>query len=60
LSIEELSGIIEAILFVSGDPVFIGDIASNLEIAQLDVEHAVEHIQKKYDERKILTGKYIY
>jgi len=51
LSIDELSGIIEAILFVSGDPVFIGDIASNLEIAQLDVEHAVEHIQKKYDEQ---------
>ncbi|MGI6739503.1 MAG: SMC-Scp complex subunit ScpB [Christensenellales bacterium] len=51
MNIEELSGIIEAILFVSGDPVSIGEIALNLELAELDVQRAVEHLQNKYEEQ---------
>ncbi len=45
----EISNIIEAILFVAGEPVSIGDLSAALEISEMETMHAVEEMQKQYD-----------
>jgi segregation and condensation protein B len=45
----DISNIIEAILFVAGEPVSIGDLSAALEMSELETMHAVEEMQKQYD-----------
>ena len=44
-----IAHIIEAILFVAGEPVAIGDLAAALELSEMETMHAVEEMQKQYD-----------
>lgn len=45
---EKLTNIIEAILFVSGNPVAIKDIAEKLELEEKEIVAAVKKLQEKY------------
>ena len=52
----EAAHIIEAILFVAGEPVSIGDIAAALGLTELETVQAVEEMQRQYDlERRGVT-----
>ncbi|MBQ8149841.1 MAG: SMC-Scp complex subunit ScpB [Clostridia bacterium] len=56
----EVSNIIEAILFVAGEPVTIGDLAAALELSEMETVGAVEAMQKQYDidRRGIVLQRY--
>lgn len=45
----QLTGIIEAILFVSGEPVLVSDIAHSLDMTTLELESAVQKLKDEYD-----------
>lgn len=45
----DICNIIEAILFVAGEPVSIGDLAGALELSEMETMHAVEKMQRQYD-----------
>ncbi|MBR4067113.1 MAG: SMC-Scp complex subunit ScpB [Clostridia bacterium] len=45
----DICNIIEAILFVAGEPVSIGDLAGALELSEMETMHAVEEMQRQYD-----------
>ena len=45
----DICNIIEAILFVAGEPVSIGDLACALELSEMETMHAVEEMQRQYD-----------
>jgi segregation and condensation protein B len=45
----DICNIIEAILFVAGEPVSIGDLADALELSEMETMHAVEEMQRLYD-----------
>lgn len=49
---QNLSNIIEAILFVSGDPVDVRDIQHNLDVPELDVLQAVDALETQYEEQR--------
>lgn len=49
MELTELKGIIEAILFVSGEPVQVADIAHSLNMTALELETAVESLKDDYD-----------
>ncbi|MDD3336745.1 MAG: SMC-Scp complex subunit ScpB [Eubacteriales bacterium] len=49
MEMNEASHIIEAILFVAGEPISIGDIAGALGITQLEAVQAVEEMQREFD-----------
>ena len=52
----EAAHIIEAILFVAGEPVSIGDIAAALGLTELETVQSVEEMQRQYDlERRGVT-----
>ncbi len=52
----EAAHIIEAILFVAGEPVSIGDIAAALGLTELETVQTVEEMQRQYDlERRGVT-----
>ena len=44
--------IIEAILFVAGEPVKIGDLAAALEMSELETVRAVEELERSFDTQK--------
>lgn len=44
-----LAGIIEAILFVCGEPVAVADIAHSLNMTELELEGAVQRLKDAYD-----------
>ena len=44
--------IIEAILFVAGEPVRIGDLAVALDISEMETIHAVEELERSYETEK--------
>ena len=48
---EELSSIIEAIIFVSGDSISAKDIADKLFVSEKDVLKCAKELQKKYSEK---------
>ncbi|MDO5022056.1 MAG: SMC-Scp complex subunit ScpB [Eubacteriales bacterium] len=52
MSENNLQQIIEAVLFVTGEPVSIKEIVNNLQIAELDVLHAVESLAAEYESNK--------
>lgn len=45
----ELSKIIEAILFVSGEPLQIGALAHALEVTEIEISEALEALESDYD-----------
>ena len=47
----DLHKVIEAILYVTGEPVALGDLARALEATQLEVLSAVELLENQYDEQ---------
>lgn len=49
MELNEVPHIIEAILFVSGEPVSIPDVAVALGIGEMEAVHAVETLQKEYE-----------
>lgn len=49
MEMNEAPQIIEAILFVAGEPLSIGDIAAALEITEIETMQAVEALQRDYD-----------
>lgn len=49
--LETLTSIIEAVVFLSGTPVLIKDIAEKLDVSAGMIKDAVEELQKKYDEK---------
>lgn len=48
-NLEKLTNIIESIIFVSGQPVAISDIAEKLEVSVKSVEDSIKKLQEKYD-----------
>lgn len=56
----EASHIIEAILFVAGEPLAIADIAAALGLTEMETMHAVEIMQREYDQdqRGITVRRY--
>ena len=46
---ERIKGIIEAILFVAGEPVALGDIATALGLTEMETLRAVEEMQRDFD-----------
>lgn len=47
-----LCNIIEAILFVAGEPVLLKDIQRNLEVTELEVVHAVDELERHLSEQQ--------
>jgi len=56
----EIPHIIEAILFVAGEPLAIADIASALQLTEMEIMHAVEDLQRDFDisQRGITLKRY--
>lgn len=56
----DIANIIEAILFVAGEPVTIGDLAAALELSEMETMHAIEEMQKRYDtdRRGVILRRY--
>ena len=48
----DLVSIIEAILFVAGEPVMLQDIQKNLDVTQLEVVQAVDLLESQYNEKQ--------
>ena len=55
-----IAHIIEAILFVAGEPVAIGDLAAALELSEMETMHVIENMQKQYDDdrRGVILRRY--
>jgi len=60
LEMNEIPHIIEAILFVAGEPLAIADIASALQLTEMEIMHAVEDLQRDFDisQRGITLKRY--
>lgn len=60
MDLNEAPSIIEAILFVAGDPVAVEDIGAALGLSEMETIHAVEALQKEYESsrRGILLRRY--
>ena len=49
---KEIPQIIEAILFVAGEPVAISELSAALEVSELETIRAVEELERSFDEMK--------
>ncbi|MEF9879142.1 MAG: SMC-Scp complex subunit ScpB [Clostridia bacterium] len=49
MEMNEVPHIIEAILFVAGEPVAVKDIATALELSEMEIESAVEEMRRGFD-----------
>lgn len=49
---QDLMNIIEAVLFVAGEPVHLNDLSRNLELMELEVIQAVDALENRYNESK--------
>ena len=60
MEMNEVPHIIEAILFVAGEPVAVGEIAAALGLSELETMHAVEEMQRDFDasQRGITVRRY--
>lgn len=45
----EVPQIIEAILFVAGDPISVGDVAAALELSEVETVNAIEQLRRDYE-----------
>ena len=54
----EIPQILEAILFVAGEPVAVADLAQALEVSEMEIMHAVEELQRECERRGVTVRRY--
>ena len=54
----EIPQILEAILFVAGEPVAVADLAQALEVSEMEIMHAVEGLQRECERRGVTIHRY--
>ena len=54
----EIPQILEAILFVAGEPVAVADLAQALEVSEMEIMHAVEELQRECERRGVTIHRY--
>ena len=54
----EIPRILEAILFVAGEPVAVADLAQALEVSEMEIMHAVEELQRECERRGVTIHRY--
>ena len=55
----EIPQILEAILFVAGEPVAVADLAQALEVSEMEIMHAVEELQRECERRGVTIHPYV-
>ena len=54
----EIPQILEAILFVAGEPVAVADLAQALEVSEMEIMHAVEALERECERRGVTVHRY--
>ena len=54
----EIPQILEAILFVAGEPVAVADLARALEVGEMEIMHAVEALKRECERRGVTVRRY--
>lgn len=54
----EIPQILEAILFVAGEPVAVADLARALEVGEMEIMHAVEALERECERRGVTVHRY--
>ena len=54
----EIPQILEAILFVAGEPVAVSDLAQALEVSEMEIMHAVEALERECERRGVTVHRY--
>lgn len=54
----EIPQILEAILFVAGEPVAVADLAQALEVGEMEIMHAVEALERECERRGVTVHRY--
>ena len=54
----EIPQILEAILFVAGEPVAIKDLASALEVGEMEIMHGIEALERAGESRGVTVRRY--
>ncbi|MDY2657433.1 MAG: SMC-Scp complex subunit ScpB [Candidatus Limiplasma sp.] len=54
----EIPQILEAILFVAGEPVAVADLAQALEVGEMEIMHAVETLERECERRGVTVHRY--
>lgn len=54
----EIPQILEAILFVAGEPVAVADLAQALEVSEMEIMHAVEALERECERRGVTVRRY--
>ena len=54
----EIPQIMEAILFVAGEPVAVADLAQALEVSEMEIMHAVEALERECERRGVTVRRY--
>ena len=54
----EIPQILEAILFVAGEPVAVSDLAQALEVSEMEIMHAVEALERECERRGVTVRRY--
>lgn len=54
----EIPQILEAILFVAGEPVAVADLARALEVGEMEIMHAVEALERECERRGVTVRRY--
>ncbi len=49
MEMNDVPHVIEAILFVAGDPISVGELGTALELSEMETMHALEQLQKEYE-----------
>ncbi len=58
MELNEIPQIIEAILFVAGEPVAVSDVAQALGVGEMEVMHAVEALERAAESRGVAVRRY--
>ena len=58
MELNEIPQILEAILFVAGEPVAVADLAQALEVSEMEIMHAVEELQRECERRGVTIHRY--
>lgn len=54
----EIPQILEAILFVAGEPVAVADLAQALEVSEMEIMHAVEALERECERHGVTVHRY--
>lgn len=58
MELNEIPQILEAILFVAGEPVAVADLAQALEVSEMEIMHAVEALERECERRGVTVHRY--